>query len=147
MSALQTMVFLTFVFLLASGSIILLSSCDLFFFFQSSAVRLDAWFWLRTALILLDIVALSSLSIWHMIVGNHQRRCLLFWHCPCFCIRWGHWLPSWVASFLFMAGVALFFLCKVSASGVRQVLVTMVPDSFRNLSAAFRIFFLTPGGG
>jgi hypothetical protein len=32
MSALQTMVFLTFVILLASGSFILLSSCDLFSF-------------------------------------------------------------------------------------------------------------------
>ena len=84
---------------------------------------------------------------WYMMVENHQRRYLLFWHCPCFCLRRGHLLPSCVASFLFMAGVALFFLCKVSASGVQQVLVTMVPDSFRNLSAAFRIFFLTPGGG
>ena len=84
---------------------------------------------------------------WYMMVENHQRCYLLFWHCPCFCLRRGHLLPSWVASFLFMAGAALFFLCKVSASGVRQVLVTMVPDSFRNLSAAFRIFFLTPGGG
>ena len=24
---------------------------------------------------------------WHMMVENHQRRCLLFLHCPCFCFR------------------------------------------------------------
>ena len=24
---------------------------------------------------------------WYMMVGKHQRRCLLFWHYPCFCFR------------------------------------------------------------
>jgi len=90
------------------------------------------------------LITLTSLSDLVHVGGKPPKALPVVLTLPMLLLSTSHLLPLWVASFLFMAGVALFFLCKVSASGVRQVLVTMVPDSFRNLSAAFRIFFLTP---
>ena len=76
-----------FVILLASGSTILLSSCDLFSFSSpapsgfvsvpDSGLRSSFW----------ASLLFPPYPNWYMMVGNHQRRCLLFLHCPCFCFR------------------------------------------------------------
>lgn len=55
-------------------------------------------------------------------------------------------LPRCLTSHVAIPSGFLFFLCKVSAGGILQVLVTGSRFLLK-ISATFRIFFFTPGGG
>jgi len=66
-----------------------------------------------------------------------------------YCIHYAvtrHWLLLWVASFLFDAGLHSYFSVANLTQAATGKYWSQAPYSFPNYTAAFRIFFLTPGG-
>ena len=83
-----------------------------------------------------------------VLTGEPHYGCLSILHGPTASIYavTRHWLLLWVASFLFDAGYSYFSVANLTQAATGKYW-SQAPYSFPNYTAAFRIFFLTPGGG